>query len=156
MISSKFPVVWCYFFSETIFPWWKILALWRHWKRKKDLFFINRNSFRVPPANFLQFPLSMGFSCNKLLLSLSFKHPRVKLHLLYFKAKNFWKFFGLAADIQKQRTQNVKKICEPEIKVLHFFRYHFVMCTFLSQIAAFTELYVSTSKITFIFSKSKK
>ena len=47
MISSKFPVVWCYFFSETIFPWWKILALWRHWKRKKDLFFINPNSFRV-------------------------------------------------------------------------------------------------------------
>ena len=47
MISSKFPAVWCYFFSETIFPWWKILALWRHWKRKKDLFFINPNSFRV-------------------------------------------------------------------------------------------------------------
>ena len=180
MISSKFPVVWCYFFSETIFPWWKILALWRHWKRKKDLFFINPNSFRVNKVyhyltltlrNFIS-PLyyilrlrvfsiciASGKELSEFLLPIfssslylwGFLVTNCCFHLAsnthesnysYFilKQKFSWNenFAVLPLLFKKQRTQNVKKICEPEIKILHFFRYHFVMCTFLLQIAAFT------------------
>ena len=48
---------------------------------------------------------------------------------IYFILKQ--KFCGFTFDIQKQRTQNVKKFSEPNIKILHFFRYLFVICTSL-------------------------
>ena len=83
---------------------------------------------------FFQFLLFMGLSCNQLPLSLSLIYPWVKLHLFYFKAKILLFQFN----IQKQRTQNMKKFSGPNIKILHFVRYLFVIYTFLSQIAAFT------------------
>ena len=52
----------------------------------------NLHSSNIPrcvSSLFGQFLLSMGFSCNKLLLSFSFKYPRVILQLLNFKAKIF-------------------------------------------------------------------
>ena len=55
---------------------------------------------------------------------------------IYFTLKQ--KFCGFVVDIQKQRTQIVKKISEPNIKILHFSWHLFAICGFLSQIAAFT------------------
>ena len=73
---------------------------------------------------------NLGFSCNKLLLSLSFTYARANLRLLYFKAENFRGMKNFAVDIEKRRTQNVKKISEPNIEILQFFRYSFVIYTF--------------------------
>ena len=55
---------------------------------------------------------------------------------IYFTLKQ--KICGFTVDIQKQQTQNVRKIFQPNIKILHFSRYLFVIFLFLSQIAAFT------------------
>ena len=66
-----------------------------------------QGTFGVPPANFFQLLLSIGFLCNKLLLLLSFKYPRVRLTLLCLRAKIFvvWKFCGFPVGIQKQRNK---------------------------------------------------
>ena len=59
-----------------------------------------------------------------------------ELNYIYFILKK--KICVFIVDIQKQQIQNMKEFSEPNIKILHFFRYLCVICTFLSQIAALT------------------